>query len=73
MLDYYTSQDCMREICKDLKRYVIKIIYCEKKEMIPLPNEENVSYFKQKVIHICKKEFTLDINSCSKDMYTKYR
>ena len=28
--------------------------------MIPLTNEENKSYLKQKVCHICKKEFSTD-------------
>ena len=28
--------------------------------MIPLTNEENKSYCKQKVCHICKKEFRTD-------------
>ena len=32
--------------------------------MIPLTNEENESYLKQKVCHICKKEFFFDID-CS--------
>ena len=31
-----------------------------KKELIPLTNEENRSYNKQKVCHICKKKFDTD-------------
>ena len=30
--------------------------------MIPLTNEENKLYQKQKVCHICKKEFSVDDN-----------
>ena len=41
--------------------------------MIPLTNEENESYIKQEVCHICKKEFIFDIDSCCENMYTKYR
>ena len=36
--------------------------------MIPLTNEENESYLKQKVCHICKKEFFFDID-CSEGVY----
>ena len=37
-----------------------------------LTTEENESYLKQKVCHICKKEFVFDIDSCSKNMFIKY-
>ena len=37
---YYRGEDCMKIFCKDLKDQAIKIINCEKKEMIPLTNEE---------------------------------
>ena len=40
----------------------MKIINYEKKEMIPLTDEENESYVKQKVCYICKKEFNTDEN-----------
>ena len=40
--------------------------------MIPLTYEENESYLKQKVCHICKKEFIVDIDSSSKDMFIQY-
>ena len=38
----------------------MKIMNNEKKEMIPLTNEENKSYKKQKVCGICKEEFSND-------------
>ena len=44
--------------CKDLKKHATKIVNYEKKEMIPLTNEENNSYCKQKVCYIYNKEFS---------------
>ena len=38
----------------------MEIINYEKKEIIPLTNEETDSYEKQKVCHICKREFSKD-------------
>ena len=35
----------------------------KKKKMIPLTDEENESYEKQKVCYICKKEFNTDENN----------
>ena len=48
----------MEMFCKDLKDHATEIINYEKKEMIPLTNEENESYKKQKVCYICKKELS---------------
>ena len=53
----------MERFCKDLRDQGMKIIDHEKKEMIPLTNEEKESYEKQKVCHICKKEFSTDRNT----------
>ena len=47
----------------DLKNKVIKIISYEKKKLIPLSNDENKSYQKQKFSYICKKEFFTNINN----------
>ena len=52
----------MERLCKNLKEHASKIINYEKKEMIPLANEENKSYEKQKVCYICKKEFSNNDN-----------
>ena len=41
----------------------MKIINYEKKEMIPLTDEEKESYENQKICHICKKEFCADKNN----------
>ena len=42
----------MERLCKDLKDHATKIINYEKKEMIPLTDEENKSYKKQTVCYI---------------------
>ena len=34
-LDCYRGEDCMKEFCKDLRKYTTKIINCNKKEVIP--------------------------------------
>ena len=47
----------------------MKIINYEKKEMIPLTDEEIESFEKQKVCRICKKEFSTDKND--KKMHLK--
>ena len=45
---------------KDLREHATKIINYEKKEMIPLTKKEEKNHNKQKVCHICKKEFNTD-------------
>ena len=64
----------MKIFCKDLKDQAMKVINCEKKEMIPLTNEEKESYENQKLCHICKKEFNNDNKVRDHCHYTgKYR
>ena len=41
--------------------------------MIPLTDEENKSYEKQKVCYICKKEFNIDENDKNAFKYNKVR
>ena len=48
----------MKTFCKDLREHAMKIIDYEKKEIIPLTDEENKSYEKQKVCYMCKKGFS---------------
>ena len=62
----------MKKFCVDLKEHAKKKINFEKKVM-PLTTEENESYIKQEVFHICKKEFIFDIDRCSEGTYVKYR
>ena len=59
---FYRGKDCIEKFCKDLKELGTEIINFEEKEMIPLTNKEIKSYEKQKVCHICKKEFCDDKN-----------
>ena len=59
-LDRYRGKDCIERFCKDLREHAMKIIDYEKKEMMPLTDKENVSYEKQKVCYLCKKEFSTD-------------
>ena len=47
----------MEKFSKDLRDLAMKIINYEKKEMIPLTNEEKESYKKQKICYIWEKEF----------------
>ena len=46
--------------CEDLKDQAMKIINCEKKEMIPLTDEEKESNENQEICNICEKEFCID-------------
>ena len=57
---FYTGKDCIEKFCKYLKELGTEIINFKGKEMIPLTNEEIKSYEKEKVCHICKKEFCND-------------
>ena len=50
----------MERFCKDLRENALKIIDYEKKEIMPVTDEENNSYKKQKVCFICKKQFNTD-------------
>ena len=59
-IKYYRGEDYMKMFCKDLKDQAMKIINYEKKEMIPLTDEEKESYENQKVRYMCEKEFCTD-------------
>ena len=59
-IDYYRGEDCMKKFCLDLIEHVTKIINYEKKKMIPLTKKEEKKHNKQKVCHICRKEFNTD-------------
>ena len=59
-LDCYKGEDCMEKFCKDLREHAMKIINYEKKEMIPLTDEENKSYEEYEVCHICIEMFCTD-------------
>ena len=59
---YYRGRDCMKIFCNYLKDQANKIINYEKKEMIPLTDDEKETYENQKICHICEKEFGTDKN-----------
>ena len=63
---YYRGEDCMKIFCKDLKGQVMKIINYEKKEMIPLTEEEKETHENQKICYICEQEFCMDENNKKK-------
>ena len=59
---------------KDLRNQVMKTINYERKEIIPLTDDENKSYEKQKKCFICKKEFCTNKNEENKfEKYQKVR
>ena len=57
---YYRREDCMKMFCKDLKEQAMKIINYEKKEMIPLTDEEKEVYENSEVCYICENFFCTD-------------
>ena len=63
---YYRGKDCMKIFCNDLKDQANKIINYEKKEMIPLTDDEKETYENQKICHICEEEFCTDENNKKK-------
>ena len=48
----------MKKFCRDLKKHAAEIISYEKKEIIPLTDEEIESYNNQKLCHVQKKTFS---------------
>ena len=70
-LDCYKGEDFKERYRKDLREYAMKIINYEKKEMIPLTDEENNSYEKQKACYICKKKFCIDDDDDDDKKYHK--
>ena len=59
---YYRGIDCIKKLCKKLKKRAIKITNYEENEMILLTYEENKSYKEQETCHICKGKFCMDKN-----------
>ena len=58
--DYYRGIDCIKKWCEKVKDRAMEIINHKDEEMIPLTDEEIKFYKRQKVCHICKKEFCYD-------------
>ena len=64
-IDHYRD-----DLYNDLKEHATEITNFEKKEMIPLTNEENESYLKHHK-HILYQEFIFDIDSYREGVYIK--
>ena len=60
---YYRGKDSMKIFCDGLKDQAMKIINYEKKEMIPLTDEEKETHENQKNCYICEQEFCTDENN----------
>ena len=56
---YYIGNDCMKIFCNDLKEQANKIINYEKKETIPLTDDEKEIYENQKIVIYVKNNFVL--------------
>ena len=72
--NFYRGKDDIKKFCSDLKEFGTEIINCYEKEVIPLIDDENKSYEKQKKCHICQKWFCYDKNDENKfKLYQKGR
>ena len=69
--NFYSGKDCIKRFCSDVKDIATKIINCEEKEMIPLTDNENRSYEKQKKCHNVKKGFVMIKMKKRNSSYTK--
>ena len=61
--DYYRGKNSMKNFCLDLREHVTKTINYEKKEMIPLTNEEKKMHRRLKKCFKCKIRFSTDNNN----------
>ena len=52
----------MKIFCKDLREQAMQIINYEKKEIIPLTNEEKETPKNKKICYICEEEFCVNKN-----------
>ena len=67
------EKDCMEKFTKDLKTLALEVINVEKKEMIPLTNDEIKYYETRKCCHICNKKFYNEENDKKYKKYHKVR
>ena len=58
--NYYRGKDSIEKLCRKIKESANEIINREKKEIMPLPQEENNRYNGQKICYICKEKFCTD-------------
>ena len=59
-ISYYRGEECIEKLCKKIKESANEIINREKKEIIPLTQEEINRYNEQEICYICKEKFCLD-------------
>ena len=59
-LNYYRGKDCIEKLCKKLKESATEIINRERKEMVPLNDDENNFYNEKEKCYICKERFPMD-------------
>ena len=71
-LNYYTSKNCMKNFCLDLRKHATKLINYEKKEMIPLSKKKRKNIISKKSVIYVKKTFSADDNNKNKK-YHKVR
>ena len=55
--NFYRGVDCLKNFWPDLVKHAAVIINYEKKEMLPMTDEDIESYNDQTFYQICKKEF----------------
>ena len=58
-LDYYRGENCMKNICLDLREHATEKIDYEKKEMILLTNEEKKYIVSKKFVIYAKKDLVM--------------
>ena len=52
----YRGEDCMKQFCSSLRKYVTNVINFEKKEMLPLTKEKLKLHQDAKICYICGKK-----------------
>ena len=55
----------MGKYCKEIGKWVMKVVSCEMKEVIPLTADENGYHERQSKCFICDKRFCYDKNDKS--------
>ena len=63
---YYRGKDCMKIFCKDLKDQAMKVINCEKKEMVPFTNK---LYVKKNLIMIIRSEIIVIMQEVTEELH----
>ena len=56
----YRGEDCMKKFCESLREHALNIINFEKKNIIPLTNEQLELHEKIKICYISNKSFNMN-------------